>query len=78
MTGVYTERGTKGVPFMIVVELYQGGAGLFSFRSQKWRFRAVAENGRVIAVASEAYTNKDDARKAAALVFREDAQITEV
>lgn len=51
------------------VELYRASPGPHRGRPQTWRFRYRATNGRIIAVASESYTNREDAVSAIRLVF---------
>lgn len=54
------------------VELYRASPGPYKNRSQTWRFRFRAGNGRVLAVASESYTNRADAIAAMQIVFGQD------
>ena len=58
-------------PKTITVELIQTPRPRWSLkhRTQRWRWRALAANGRVLAVSSEAYTNRADAVAAIWLVF---------
>lgn len=49
------------------VEIYRTSR-LGGLRPQRWRFRFIAANGRILAQSSEAYTNRADALKAVALI----------
>lgn len=52
---------------LVYVDLYQGpptrsAKTLFRARPQRWRWRAInGDNGRVLGISSEAYTNRGDA-----------------
>jgi len=59
------------------IELYRASPGPYRGRAQQWRFRFRANNGRIIAVASESYTNREDAVAAIHLVFGANAAFTE-
>lgn len=58
-------------PNKVIVELIHTPRSVFNVRSrtQPWRWRALSANGRVLAVSSEAYTNRADAVAAIWLVF---------
>lgn len=45
-------------------------------RHQPWRWRARAANGKVLAVSSEAYTNRADCEAAIRLVFHVAPEVT--
>ena len=62
---------------MTGIELYRTSPGPHRGRSQTWRFRFRARNGRILAVASESYTNRADAIAALQIVFGEHAVFTE-
>lgn len=49
------------------VEIYRSAPSRLPGRQQRWRFRCVAANGKVLTKSSEGYTNKDDAGWAANL-----------
>jgi uncharacterized protein YegP (UPF0339 family) len=45
-------------PKPAVIEIYKGR----KLMRQAWRWRAIAANGEILAVSSEAYTNRGDIR----------------
>lgn len=49
----------------INIEIYQGRRRL----RQVWRWRAVADNGRIVATSGESYTNHQDVVDALKLLF---------
>lgn len=53
----------------ITVELYQAKAARFLRRPQRWRWRAKAANGRILAHSGEAYVNLQDCLDAIARLF---------
>lgn len=65
-------------PKKITVELIHTPRSVFNVRSrtQPWRWRARAANGRVLAVSSEAYTNKGDAVAAIWSLFGWESHVT--
>lgn len=49
------------------VQIYKGKSRLL--RPQRWRYRLLAKNGKIVAVSSESYTNHADASAAAHSAF---------
>lgn len=66
---------------LIYVDLYQGPAvnsikALFRARPQRWRWRAInGDNGRVLGISSEAYTNRGDALAAVKQLFGSNSDV---
>lgn len=58
-----------------MIELYRSSPGPHRGRPQLWRFRFRADNGRIIAVSSESYTNRADAVDAVHLAFGSEVEI---
>lgn len=60
-----------------MLELYRASPGPYKGRAQQWRFRWRSPNGRILAVGSESYTNRQDAVDAIRLCWGKDADFTE-
>lgn len=54
---------------MPIIEICRSNTGWPRRRPQRYYWRVTAANGRILAVSSEMYTNADDCRRIATMLF---------
>lgn len=60
---------------VITVKVYQCAPGARGSRGQRWRWKAFAQNGKIMATAGEAYTNEADCLDAVQTVFGAETRV---
>lgn len=60
---------------VITVKVYKCAPGARGSRGQRWRWKAVAQNGRIMATSGEAYTNEADCLDAVQTVFGDETRV---
>ena len=60
---------------VLTVNVYRFAPGARGSRGQRWRWKAYAPNGRVMATSGEAYTNEKDCLDAVDAVFGPDTRV---
>ena len=62
-------------PQVLTVKVYKCAPGARGRRGQRWRWKAFAQNGKVMATAGEAYTNEGDCLDAVQHVFGPETRV---